>query len=106
MTILDRYVELHPTSAQLHARAAGVFPDGVTHDMRHLTPFPMYVQRAAFFFFKQKTAYEIIDYVMGHGSLLLGHNHPSVAAAVAAQLERGTHYGASHELEARWGELV
>ena len=49
---------------------------------------------------------EIIDYVMGHGALLLGHNHPQVQEAVARQIERGTHYGASHELELRWGERV
>jgi glutamate-1-semialdehyde 2,1-aminomutase len=29
-----------------------------------------------------------------------------VADAVRVQLERGTHYGASHELELAWGELV
>jgi glutamate-1-semialdehyde 2,1-aminomutase len=43
---------------------------------------------------------------MGHGALLLGHNYPSVKEAVRAQLERGTHYGASHELEVRWAERV
>jgi len=43
---------------------------------------------------------------MGHGSLLLGHQYPAVVDAVAAQARLGTHYGASHELEIRWGELV
>src|SRR5581483_4171845 len=49
---------------------------------------------------------EIVDYVMGHGALLLGHNDPRVVAAVDAQLARGTHYGASHEVEVRWAEMV
>ena len=106
MTILQRYVELHTTSAKLHAAAARVFPDGVTHDMRRLTPFPLYVERASGSRKWDVDGNEIVDYVMGHGALLLGHNHPSVVAAVAAQLERGTHYGASHELEVRWAQLV
>src|SRR5438094_468907 len=38
--------------------------------------------------------------------MLLGHCHPEVMAAVHAQLDRGTHYGASHELEIRWAEAV
>ncbi len=106
MTILSRYEELHAASKKLHARASALFPDGVTHDIRHLTPFPLYVEHASGASKRDIDGNEIIDYVMGHGSLLLGHQHPDVVAAVAAQAQRGTHYGASHELEIRWGELV
>jgi glutamate-1-semialdehyde 2,1-aminomutase len=49
---------------------------------------------------------EIIDYVMGHGALLLGHSHPEVTRAVADQLQKGTHYGACQEMEMRWGGWV
>ncbi len=106
MTILSRYEDLHAASQRLHARAMALFPDGVTHDMRHETPFPLYVARAAGSRKWDVDGNEIIDYVMGHGSLLLGHQYPAVVDAVAAQARLGTHYGASHELEIRWGELV
>jgi glutamate-1-semialdehyde 2,1-aminomutase len=106
MTILSRYEELRPVSRKLHARAAALFPDGVTHDVRHLAPFPIYVDQAAGSRKRDVDGNEIVDYVMGHGSLLLGHQHPEVVAAVSAQAQRGTHYGASHELEIRWAELV
>ena len=50
---------------------------------------------------------EYVDYPGGHGALLLlGHNHPAVLEAVREQLGKGTHYGACHELEVRWGELI
>jgi glutamate-1-semialdehyde 2,1-aminomutase len=49
---------------------------------------------------------EYVDYFGGHGALILGHNHPAVMEAVTAQLARGVHYGASHELEVRWAELI
>ena len=45
VSIVERYVELHPTSKHLAARASTVFPDGVTHDVRHNEPFPLYVAR-------------------------------------------------------------
>jgi glutamate-1-semialdehyde 2,1-aminomutase len=106
MTILARYEELHPTSAKLHARAAALFPDGVTHDVRHLSPFPLYVEQAIGSRKRDVDGNEIVDYVMGHGALLLGHQHPDVVEALTAQAQRGTHYGASHELEVRWGDLV
>lgn len=106
MTVLQRYVELHPGSQRLNRRAAAVFPDGATHEMRQSSPFSLYVERAAGSRKWDVDGNEIVDYVMGHGALLLGHNHPSVMAAVEAQARLGTHYGASHELEIRWGELV
>ena len=106
MTILERYVRSHPGSERLHRRAAGLFPDGVTHDVRYLEPFPIYVAHAAGSRKTDVDGNEIIDYVMGHGSLLLGHQHPTVTAAVLAQAQLGTHFGASHEHEVRWAELV
>jgi glutamate-1-semialdehyde 2,1-aminomutase len=105
-TILQRFEELHPTSRRLHERAAELFPDGVTHDIRHFSPFPLYVERAQGPRKRDVDGNEIIDYVMGHGALLLGHNYPAVREAVTKQIERGTHYGASHELEIAWAERV
>ena len=105
-TILERFEELHPASKRLHERALRLFPDGVTHDIRYFTPFPLYVERAQGSRKWDVDGNEIIDYVMAHGALLLGHNHPQVKEAVARQLERGTHYGASHELEIAWAERV
>jgi len=106
MSIESRYVELHPGSQRLHQRALRLFPNGVTHDMRHNRPFPLYVSAAAGSRKRDVDGNEFVDYVMGHGALLLGHQHPEVTAAIAAQAVLGTHYGASHELEIRWGELV
>jgi glutamate-1-semialdehyde 2,1-aminomutase len=105
-TVIDRYVEMHSGSRRLHEQALHLFPDGVTHDIRHQSPFPLYVERAADSRKWDVDGNEIVDYVMGHGALLLGHQHPAVVEAVTAQAQRGTHYGASHELEVRWGELV
>jgi glutamate-1-semialdehyde 2,1-aminomutase len=106
VTIVERYAELHPESRVLSQRAARVFPDGVTHDIRHSSPFPLYAVKASGSRKWDADGNELIDYVMGHGALLLGHGYPAIVDAVDAQLRRGTHYGASHELEIRWGELV
>ncbi|MFQ5879325.1 MAG: aspartate aminotransferase family protein [Dehalococcoidia bacterium] len=105
-SIVETYHQLHPRSAQLHQEAQGLFPDGVTHDNRRFWPFPMYVERAEGARKWDVDGNEIIDYVVGHGALLLGHSHPAVAAAVQQQAARGTHYGASHELEVKWGAWV
>src|SRR5205085_7558480 len=48
----------------------------------------------------------LLDYWMGHGALLLGHNFPPVVEALRRHAERGLPAGACHELEVRWAELV
>lgn len=105
-TILETYERKHPRSAALAAQARAVFPDGVTHDTRRLTPFPLYVERGAGAHKWDVDGNDIVDYVSGHGALLLGHSRPEVVAAVRDQVTRGTHLGASTELEIAWGRLV
>lgn len=105
-TIAERYRELHPKSNQLFEEAKNLFPDGVTHDTRHVTPFPLYATHGIGPRKWDVDDNEYVDYVMGHGALLLGHSHPAVVQAVTEQLSKGTHLGASHELELRWAKLV
>ncbi len=106
MTIEQHYSDRHPASAALYRRAEQSLPSGVTHDARFIRPFPIYVERAAASRKWDVDGHEVIDYIMGHGALLLGHSHPLVTEAAMAQLARGTHYGASHEHEIAWAEQV
>jgi glutamate-1-semialdehyde 2,1-aminomutase len=106
MTIQEEYRATHPKSAALWERARAAIPGGITHDIRHLQPFPAYVERASGTRKWDVDGHEYIDYWMGHGALFLGHCHPAVVQAVQAQVARGTHLGACHELEVRWAELV
>ena len=69
-------------------------------------PYPIYVDHALGPVKWDVDGNRYVDYFGGHGALILGHNHPKVMAAVHAALDRGTHFGACHELEVRWAELV
>ena len=69
-------------------------------------PFPIYVTRAKGCRKWDVDGNEYVDYFGGHGALILGHCHPAVTEAVAEQVQKGSHYGASHELEIHWGKLV
>ena len=98
-TVTERYRKTVPGSWTRWERACRVIPGGVTHDSRHLTPFPLYVTRAQGPRKWDVDGREYVDYWMGHGALFLGHAHPSLVEAVTRQVSRGTHYGACHELE-------
>ena len=104
--IEQRYIELHPGSAERHATAKDIFPDGVTHDGRRLHPFPLYATHGLGPHKWDVDGNRLIDYWTGHGSMILGHAHPEIVAAVASQMGRGTHLSASSDLEIRWGQLV
>ncbi len=104
--ILGSYSSLHPRSVQLYQQALQTFPSGVTHDVRFLPPFPLYIERAQGCRKWDVDGNEIIDYVMGHGALILGHSHPLLVEAVNIQIAKGTHYGACHELELTWANWV
>ena len=106
MTIEQRYLERHRRSAEAYERAGGAFPGGVTHDARYLEPFPVVLTGAQGTRKVDLDDNEYIDYVMGHGALLLGHSHPAIVAAVSEQMRRGTHLGGNTELELRWAEAV
>jgi glutamate-1-semialdehyde 2,1-aminomutase len=102
----QRYEAEFANSRKLFEQAREVFPNGVTHDLRHLEPFPIYIDRAQGAYKWDVDGHQLIDYWSGHGALLLGHGHPDVVAAVQRQMERATHPGACHELEVEWGQWV
>ena len=104
--VMDTYRAMHPKSGALYERARNVISGGITHDGRHLNPYPVYIDRALGSRKWDVDGNEYVDYWMGHGALILGHCHPAVVAAIQKQAGRGTHLGASHELEVRWAELV
>jgi glutamate-1-semialdehyde 2,1-aminomutase len=105
-SILETFEALHSGSKSLADRARRVFPSGVTHDIRAFAPWPVYVERAAGARKWDVDGNEYIDYIGGHGSLLLGHSRPEVVEAAREALGRGTHFGSSHEGEVAWGEQV
>ena len=100
------YVDEHPKCAERFAQAKEMFPNGVTHDARNQSPFPYYVSHAMGPHKWDIDGQRIIDYKTGHGALILGHSHPDVVAAVTEQMNRGTHFSASTDLEIRWAGLV
>ena len=104
--IIAAYRAATPGSASAFAKAAKLFPSGLTHDSRYIEPYGLYIDRA-----KGPRKWDVdgncyVDYFGGHGALLLGHSHPMIVQAVHEQIERGTHYGASHEREIAWAEWI
>ncbi len=105
-TILEDYIAKHPGSSSRYDESTTLFPGGVTHDTRYALPFPLFMTHGIGPRKWDVDGNEYIDYVSGHGALLLGHSRPEIAEAVAAQILRGTHLGASTDEELRWARAI
>jgi glutamate-1-semialdehyde 2,1-aminomutase len=104
--VVADFIAGHPGSARHHEAAITRFASGVTHDSRYAEPFQLCVDRAEGAYKWDVDGNRYVDYVTGHGSLILGHGHPDVVEAVSRQLKRGTHLGGNHALELEWAERV
>ena len=104
--LVDEWAAGNPRSRVLHDEARRALPGGLAHDVRRADPFPLFVSRAEGARKWDADGHELVDYVLGHGALLLGHGHPAVVGAVQAQATLAFHPGASHELEAAWAAEV
>jgi glutamate-1-semialdehyde 2,1-aminomutase len=97
---------MHQGSKRLAERGRGAFPSGVTHDTRAFAPWPVYVERAQGGRKWDVDGNEYVDYIGGHGALLLGHGRAEVVEAAREALGWGTHFGSSHRWEVEWAEQV
>jgi glutamate-1-semialdehyde 2,1-aminomutase len=104
--MLKEYVSKTSKSKALYERARKVLPAGVSYGIRYFEPYPFYTARARGSKLYDVDGNEYVDFWLGHTALILGHSPPSVVDAVERQLENGTHYGTSHELEIELAEQV
>ena len=104
--IEQRYIDEHPESLSRYNISKHLFPNGVTHDARRLSPFPLYVTQAKGSHKWDVEGNKIIDYKTGHGSMILGHSHPDIVKSVHDAMSLGTQMGSSTDMEIKWGQLV
>ncbi|HIJ16460.1 MAG TPA: aminotransferase class III-fold pyridoxal phosphate-dependent enzyme, partial [Thermoplasmata archaeon] len=69
-------------------------------------PYPFYVKRAKGPYIYDLDGNRIVDFALGYGPMILGHNHPEVVKAVKAQVGKGTMYGASPDLAIEYVRMV
>jgi glutamate-1-semialdehyde 2,1-aminomutase len=105
----DEYIKKTSRSKELFERAMKVMPGGVCHNIRYFPPYPLYIdgQKGA----KGSKIYdvdgnEIIDFWMGHYTMVLGHAPQPIIDDLKKQIEYGTHWGIVNDLQVELAELV
>jgi glutamate-1-semialdehyde 2,1-aminomutase len=97
----------HDRSRDLYDRALSVMPGGVNSSVRAVKPYPFFVRRGDGAHVVDADGNRYLDYVMGYGPLLYGHDLPDpVQAAVQSHVAEGPMYGAPTEVEVDLAEFV
>ncbi len=94
-----------PGSARLFAAGSPIAGE-VSHDSWRVAPFAPVFTRAEGARKWDVDGRAYIDFWAGHGSLLLGHGHPAVTAALARQVTVGVHLGGTSDITQRWATQV
>jgi glutamate-1-semialdehyde 2,1-aminomutase len=94
-------------SRELYDRALSVLAGGVNSSVRAIRPYPFFVERGDGAHVIDADGNRLIDYVMGYGPLLYGHDLPEpVRAAIQSHASDGPMYGAPTEVEVELAEFV
>jgi glutamate-1-semialdehyde 2,1-aminomutase len=99
MALRDLYLARTPRSAALFERATRVLPGGSTRTTVFAPPYPPYLAAGSGIRVEDVDGNSYRDFLGNYTSLILGHSHPRVVAAVEEQVRRGSAFGAPGELE-------
>ena len=96
-------------SEELFERAKKVLPGGVNSPVRAFRAVggaPRFITKALGSHILDADGLEYIDFVGSWGPMVLGHSHPDILAAVAAQMVNGLSFGAPTALEVEMAERM
>jgi len=100
------YVRRTKRSRAHHEKAKKLIPAGVESNVRYFPPYPFYVKRAKGAYIYDLDGNKIIDFALGYGPMILGHNHPAVMKAAKEQIDKGMMFGASTDLAIQYVKMV
>ena len=106
MSLLDDYLARTPRSRELFERATASLPGGSTRTTVYTAPYPPYVESGEGLRVRDVDGNIYRDFLGNYTSLILGHAHPAVVAAVEAQVRRGSAFAAPTETEIELAEEI
>jgi glutamate-1-semialdehyde 2,1-aminomutase len=93
-------------SKKLFDRARKMMPGGVNSPVRFYEPYPFFAESASASKITDTNRRSYIDYCMGYGALLLGHNYRPIIRAVKSQLDKGTLFCTPTDQEVELADLI
>ena len=100
------YQRQNPRSSARSKRASAVMPGGTTRTTTFFPPFPPTLANGEGCHVTDVDGNRRVDFLNNYTSLILGHAHPEVLAAVGEVSQKGTAFAAPTVHEARLAEIL
>ena len=95
-----------PASGRLYQEASRYIPGGTSRIHYYFEPYPIYARSASGFRLTDVDGVERVDFLNNMTSLIHGHGHPAIKAAIVDQLDRGTAWSEPGEAEVELARLL
>jgi glutamate-1-semialdehyde 2,1-aminomutase len=104
--VIAAYRASSPRSAALHEAARRVMPGGDTRTVAFHAPYPLVITEGRGCRVQDADGRTYIDLLNNYTSLIHGHAHPAVVAAVSERLPFGTAFPAPNEAQTQLAEII
>ena len=104
--IEQSYREWTQKTRELSKTASRYMPGGDTRTTAHFLPYPAFMERGEGCRLLDADGHTYVDFMNNFTSLILGHAHPKIVAAVSEQAGMGTAFAAPTESQTRLAEKV
>ena len=104
--IQQAYRDWTQTSQELMGPAREYLPGGDTRTTAHYLPYPAFMKRGEGCCLYDVDGHEYVDFMNNFTTLILGHAHPKVVAAVTQQVQLGTAFAAPTESQVELSRTI
>src|SRR5215212_310944 len=104
--VIADYRASSPRSAALHEAARRVMPGGDTRTVAFHAPYPLVITEGRGCRIQDADGRTYIDLLNNYTSLIHGHAHPAIVAAVSERLPFGTAFPAPNEAQTQLAEII
>src|SRR5215213_7959606 len=104
--VIADYRASSPRSAALHEAARRVMPGGDTRTVAFHAPYPLVITQGQGCRVQDADGRTYVDLLNNYTSLIHGHAHPAVVAAVSERLPFGAAFPAPNEAQTRLAQII
>ncbi len=103
---IDRFVRSAPVSQTKQAEAQKYLPGGSSRGTAFFDPYPHFIERGEGHYIYDADGNRLLDFMINATSLILGHAHPDVTAAIQEQAARGTAFTGPTDQQVRLAKIL
>ena len=103
---IERFIQSTPISQSKQAEAEKYLPGGSSRGTAYFDPYPHFIERGEGHYIYDVDGNRLLDFMINATSLILGHAHPDVTAAIQEQAARGTAFTGPTDPQVRLAKIL